>query len=103
MKRRCMITLFDKKISETKSGFEKWNITEGRNIEARVASVSRDEFYKACASGMKPSAQFSIHPSDYAGEKFLTHEDKRYRVIRTYEKTMREIVLVCKGDEPNDA
>lgn len=102
MKRRCMITVYEKKIVK-KKGVEQWDYSEGREIEAKIDGVYRDEFYKASASGMKPVAQFYIHPSEWNGERFILHNGKRYRVIRDYPRTLRETVLVCEGDEPNDA
>lgn len=103
MKRRCEIKLLDKTVSRSGKGFARYNKDEGRVVLARVGGVSRSEFYTASAAGMKPSATFSVHPADYQDEKFLVYEGKRYRVLRTYPKSLREIELVCEGDEPNDA
>lgn len=103
MKRRCEITLLGREITKSAKGFASYNKETGRAVLATVSGVSRSEFYAASASGMKPSATFGVHPADYQDEKFLVYEGKRYKVLRSYPRTLRETELICEGDYPNDA
>lgn len=66
-------------------------------IFANKKPVRQSEFYLAGANGMRPEMTFEIRSWDYAGQKVLSHEDKRYRIIRTFDKG--EIIeLICEGD-----
>ena len=101
MNRRCFITLLDNTVETSATGFQKHNKTEGREVTAQIVSVRRTEFYAAAAAGMKPAAVFIVSEADYCDEVFLIHEEKRYRVIRTYRLSGRKIELTCEGDAPN--
>lgn len=103
MKRRCEITLLDMAVTRSAKGFARYNKETGRTVLATISGVKRSEFYTASAAGMKPSATFCVHPADYQDEKFLVYEGKRYKVLRSYPKTLRETELICEGDDPNDA
>lgn len=103
MKRRCEIKLLDMTVIKSGKGFARYNKDTGRTVLATISGVSRGEFYSASAAGMKPSATFGVHPADYQNEKFLIYEGKRYKVLRSYPKSLRETELICEGDDPNDA
>ncbi|WP_031517593.1 phage head closure protein [Desulfofalx alkaliphila] len=49
-----------------------------------LKSISRDEFYSAAVTGLKPAMVFVIHEYEYNGEREVEFEGARYKVIRTY-------------------
>lgn len=102
MKRRTVITLFEKTVSTSETGFETRNAQRGREVFAEQGGVGRTEFYKAAAVGMAPAVTFTVSEADYRGEKLIGYEGKRFRVIRTYPIASRKMELVCEGEAPND-
>ena len=71
-------------------------------VEARkpvlcnVKSISRNEFYAAAQTGLKPEITFVIHGYEYNEEKEVEFEGEKYKVIRTYMKDFEEIELTCE-------
>jgi len=61
-----------------------------------VKSISRSEFYNAATTGLKPSIVFIIHCYEYDDEEKIKFEDKKYKIIRTYLKSVDEIELTCE-------
>ena len=53
-------------------------------ILARVASVTRSEFFNANRSGLNPEMMFTIFHGDYGGQTLVRYEGKTYAVYRTY-------------------
>jgi SPP1 family predicted phage head-tail adaptor len=47
-------------------------------------SVTRSEHYAAAANGLQPEVVFVVNRYEYAGQKEVEFEGKRYRVIRSY-------------------
>ena len=102
MFRRCVVTLLKKSVRKSASGFQTRNTEIGRDVIAEIGGATQSEFYKAASAGMKPTATFRIPAADYAGERLLTCEGKRYRIIRTFPPSARKIELTCEGDAPNE-
>ncbi len=67
-------------------------------VYCKVNSVYNSEFYNAQQTGLNPSVTFWIsNRADYAGQKIVEHEGKRYRVIRTDWRDDRDsISLICE-------
>jgi SPP1 family predicted phage head-tail adaptor len=51
-----------------------------------LKSVSKDEFYKAAATGLRADVQFVINSLDYNGQDRATFENKNYDIYRTYKR-----------------
>ena len=65
-------------------------------IPCEVRSVTRNEAYQARAAGLNPSIVFRIRiAEDYNDETTVLYNDKRYRVVRTYQDDFW-IELVCE-------
>lgn len=65
-------------------------------VYCEVKSVNRNEAYQSRAIGMNASVVFVLTcDADYSGQKELTWNDVRYRVIRTY-VTDDGIELTCE-------
>ena len=61
-----------------------------------LKSVSRNEFYNAAVSGLRPEFVFVIHTFEYSGEGKVEFEGVRYKVIRAYQKSTEEMELTCE-------
>lgn len=76
---------------------------EGYSIEtvvhttvwANKVSVTRSEFYAANKNDINVSAVFEIHAEEYGDQEELQYGAKYYDVIRTYQKGLGLIELVC--------
>lgn len=68
-----------------------------RRVLAHISSVKQSEFYQAHASGFKPEIVFVLRNFEYKGEGSLKYNDKKYKVIRSYNKDDGNVELVCTG------
>lgn len=66
-----------------------------RKILASLSSVRQSEFYQAQVSGIKPEMVFEIRNFEYKGEDTILYNNKKYKIIRTYNKQDGIIELVC--------
>lgn len=57
---------------------------ETTTVLCKVADIGQREFYNASVSDLKPEIKFIIKTLEYSGEKYVTFEKKRYKVIRAY-------------------
>ena len=64
-----------------------------REVFVKPRSVSRNDFYQAALSGLKPSIVLVISTAeDYQGEKVVLFEDKEYTVLRVYQRPEKDEV-----------
>ena len=76
-----------KLISETNTQDENgvWRTTESETqVFCQVESVTRDELFEAGRNGLNPEYRFTLFFGDYAGERTVEYNGKRYGVYRTY-------------------
>ena len=67
-----------------------------RMVFCSVRSVGLKEFYSAHATDMHPEIKFVLADYlDYEDETLVEHNDRRYRVLRTY-RTGQELELVAE-------
>ena len=57
---------------------------ESCEIFARVASVTRNEFFEGGRAGLNPEAMFVVFHGDYGGQTLIRWQGKTYAVYRTY-------------------
>lgn len=71
--------------------------TETKSMRfAVIKSVGYNEFYAAKSAGVNPSIIFVLSDyADYDGQKIIEHNNKRYRVVRTYCVNQR-IEITCE-------
>lgn len=67
-----------------------------RMIFANKLSIRQSEFYQAQATGLRPELAFEIRSIEYMEEEHLKYNEKKYRIIRTFDKG-EFIELVCEG------
>lgn len=61
-----------------------------------LKSVGRSEFYNAAAAGLRPEMIFEVHGYEYGGERLVSFEGVRYRVMRTYAIDFESLELTCE-------
>lgn len=69
-----------------------------RRVFAQWDGVKRSEFYQAAAVGLKPTAVFRVWERDYKNERYIIHNGRRYRVLRTYPLRGERIEIVVTDD-----
>lgn len=70
-------------------------VTVPHEVFANKKSVRQSEFYQAQAIGFKPELVFEVRSFDYDKQEQLEY-DKKYNIIRTYDRG-EFIELVCEG------
>lgn len=74
-----------------------------REVFAGLRSVGMTEFYHSRATGFKPELKFVLADHlDYNDETIIRHEDKLYRVVRTY-RTGQELEIVVTRASAEEA
>lgn len=68
-----------------------------RQIFADKKSIRQSEFYQASATGLKPELMFEVWTDEYQNEEALYYNGKKYKIIRTYDKNVRTMELICTG------
>lgn len=68
-------------------------------VFAEKKSIAQSEFYQAQTPGKKPEIKFIITDHlDYQGQEYLIHNETRYKILRTYQKTgSDELEITCYG------
>lgn len=83
MKRYSVLELISE--SEPVRGVFDVTTESNRTAFCEVRSVSRSETYQAMSVGVDVSVTFVLAvDAEYAGEKEILFEGRRYRVVRTY-------------------
>jgi len=62
-------------------------------IYCNVRSVTRDEFYQAGETGIRPRWSITCFAPDYNNEEYCKLENKKYHIYRSYVKSNEEIEL----------
>ena len=87
-------------ISETKTQDEIGQfVTEeaARQVFCDVRSISASEWLDAGREGFKPAYCFIMFSPDYAGERIVEYNGKRYGIYRTYEGKHERIELYVEA------
>ena len=79
-------------------------VFEDREIFVKPRSVSRNDFYQAAQSGLKPSIVLVISTAeDYQGEKVVLYEGKEYTVLRVYQRPEKDEVELTLEERTENA
>ena len=71
-----------------------------REVFAGLMSVGMKEFYESRATGFKPELKFVLADYlDYNDETIIQHEEKFYRVVRTYRTGQELEIVVTRASE----
>lgn len=75
-----------------------------REVFVKPRSVSRNDFYQAAQSGLKPSIVLVISTAeDYHGEKVVLFEGKEYTVLRVYQRPEKDEVELTLEERTENA
>lgn len=67
---------------------------EEKKILCNKLNIYSQEFYQAANVGLKPQAKVNIHAMEYSGEEKAIYHDKKFYIIRTFQKDeFLELVL----------
>jgi len=93
---RDVIELLSRTLEQDPLTGEMREIETARQVFANRKSVRQSEFYSAHMAGLMPEVVFEVRSIEYQDERALRYQDKRYNVIRTYDRgEMTE--LVCEA------
>lgn len=68
-----------------------------RQVCADKKSIRQSEFYQAAATGLRPELMFIVRSIDYEQEPKLEYNNKKYTIIRVYDKDDEFAELICEG------
>lgn len=88
--------LIDKKIISDSIGVPQKIEQKKEVLILKHEDVYSKEFYEANQQGNKPSLRIVISSLSYNDENELEYMNKRYSIIRTQNKNLDEIILVCE-------
>lgn len=67
-----------------------------RQVFVNKKSVRQNEYYQSLSAGLKPELMLEIRSIDYNNEEELEFDDKKYRVMRTFERKGEITELICE-------
>lgn len=70
-------------------------VESSRMVYADKKSIRQSEFYQAAAQNIKLELMFDMRSVDYNGETLLDYDERRYKIIRTYDKDGEITELIC--------
>lgn len=75
-----------------------------REVYCTVRSVGMREFYEAKSAGIEPEIVFQLtNAEDYGGEKIALWKGERYRVVRTYTRSMGIEITCARATNDREA
>lgn len=74
---------------------ERWTVFAER------MSVGQAEFYRAANQGLKPNFVFEIYAEEFRDADLVICDDIEYTIIRTYQRTLDKLELVCERKVAN--
>ena len=101
MKKPVLIKL----VKDSKTTTDDWgnpipNITEWGVFAVRM-SVRQSEFYQAANQGLKPNIVFEIYSEEFQDAELVRYDSQDYSIIRTYQKTLDRLELICEKKVAN--
>lgn len=69
---------------------------EGREVYAKVESVSASEFFNGGQNGLKPEFRFIVNAWEYADEPELIYQDRVYSIYRVYRSSLDRAELYAE-------
>lgn len=76
-------------------------VAEEWTVFADRMSVGQNEFYRAGNQGLKPDFVFEIYAEEFDGAALLICDGAEYSIIRTYQRTLDRLELVCERKVAN--
>jgi len=93
---RDVVELLSRTLEQDPLTGEMREVEAARQVFANRRSVRQSEFYHAHMAGLMPEVMFEVRSFEYQGERALRYQDKRYDIIRTYDRgEMTELVCAA--------
>lgn len=70
-------------------------------VFAEKMSVGQTEFYRAGNQELKPDYVFEIYAEEFNDADLLIYDGVEYSIIRTYQRTLDRLELVCERKVAN--
>lgn len=70
-------------------------------VFAEKMSVGQAEFYRAANQRLKPNFVFEIYEEEFNNADLLIYEGIEYTIIRTYQRTLDRLELICEKKVKN--
>lgn len=96
MKKPCEITLVYVDESQKDDYGNPIRIETQKEIFAERSSITLNEFYQSANTSFKPEIKFEIYEEEFQNAEYLIYENVKYSVIRTYQRTLDRLELVCE-------
>ncbi len=77
-------------------GIDRIYKTEEVTVFAEKKSISQNEFYTARSHGFKTELLFLIHAFEYSNQTKIIFEERKYSVVRLFERKDDVIELYCE-------
>lgn len=98
---RDVVSLLVMEEASNANGFPQLSVVTQREVFANKKSVRSNEFYLASQSGFSLELMFEIRTSDYKSEEYLDFEEKRYEIVRTFDRgEWTELICQAYEDKP---
>lgn len=86
MRFREVVTLIDLQVGKDADGYDLPAEETRTEVFADLQSVKRSEYYSSRQAGVELALAFLVRACDYAGQRYLECDGKRYKVERVYSK-----------------
>lgn len=98
MDRSDIICLVSETVAKDAYGVSHAVETE-REVFATVDSVTASEFFDGGRNGLNPEFRMTVFAGDYAGERTVSYNGRRYGIYRTYHAStdLLELYVERKG------
>lgn len=80
-------------------GYATPSVKSSVEVWCDIKSLARSEFYSAMSAGQKCDIAFGVHAEDFSGQNSVLYNGEEYAIVRTYEKGLGVIELVCQRQE----
>ena len=101
MKKSVVIDLINHGETSTDDWGNPVNTEERWQVFAEQMSVGQNEFYRAANQGLKPNFVFEIYSEEFKDADLLICDGVEYTIIRTYQRTLDKLELVCERKVAN--
>lgn len=101
MKKTVVIDLIKHGETSTDEWGNPVSIEKRWQVFAEQMSVGQNEFYRAANQGLKPNFVFEIYSEEFKDADLVMCDDVEYTIIRTYQRTLDKLELVCERKVAN--
>ncbi len=101
MKKSAVIKLIKNSGTKTDDWGNPIHTKEEWTVFAEKMSVGQAEFYRAANQGLKPNFVFEIYAEEFRNADLVIYDGAEYTIIRTYQRTLDKLELVCERKVAN--